>query len=84
MMESFILKCLKGEMKMNSQLSFKQAMKRIDEILDLLEKNEIELEEAISLFEEGLKLVNSCDQQLNGFKLKMDELMSNFEGDKHE
>ena len=69
---------------MSNQLSFKQAMKRIDEILDLLEKNEIELEEAILLFEEGLKLVNSCDTQLNSFKLKMDELMSNYEGDKHE
>lgn len=69
---------------MTNQLSFKQAMKRIDEILDLLERNEIELEEAISLFEEGLKLVNDCDQQLNGFKTKMDELMSSYEGDKNE
>lgn len=69
---------------MSNQLSFKQAMKRIDEILDLLEKNEIELEEAISLFEEGLKLVNDCDQQLVSFKTKMDELMSSYEGDRNE
>lgn len=69
---------------MTNQLSFKQAMKRIDEILDLLEKNEIELEEAILLFEEGLKLVNNCDHQLNQFKGKMDELIQNYEGDKYE
>lgn len=69
---------------MSNQLSFKQAMKRIDEILDLLEKNEIELEEAIHLFEEGLKLVNECDSQLVSFKTKMDELMSSYEGDRNE
>ena len=39
-------------------------MARLEEIVSLLERNEIELEEAISLFEEGLKLVNSCDTQL--------------------
>ena len=43
-----------------SKLSFKQSMKRIDEILDLLEKNEIELEEAVKLFEEGLKLAKEA------------------------
>lgn len=69
---------------MSEKLSFKQAMKRIDEILDLLEKNEIELEEAISLFEEGLKLVNSCDQQLNSFKDKMNHLIQSYEGDHHD
>lgn len=69
---------------MTEKLSFKQAMRRIDEILELLEKNEIELEEAISLFEEGLRLVNDCDQQLNTFKEKMNDLMKDYEGDKNE
>lgn len=59
-------------------------MKRIDEILELLEKNEIELEEAIALFEEGLKLVHECDVQLNGFKDKMDELMKSYEGEEND
>ncbi len=67
-----------------SKLSFKQSMKRIDEILDLLEKNEIELEEAVKLFEEGLKLVNECDNQLNSFKDKINNLMKDYEGDKNE
>ena len=67
-----------------SKLSFKQSMKRIDEILDLLEKNEIELEEAVKLFEEGLKLVNECDLQLNSFKDKINSLMKDYEGDINE
>ena len=66
---------------MGKKYSFKQSMVRIDEILGLLEKNEIELEEAIQLFEEGLKLVNECDQQLVNFKDKMNELMKDYEGE---
>ena len=68
---------------MNDKLSFKQSMERIDKILELLEKNEIDLEEAIALFEEGLKLVHDCDQQLAGFKDKMNELIQNYEGEDH-
>ena len=67
-----------------NKLSFKQSMKRIDEILDLLERNEIELEEAVKLFEEGLKLVNDCDQQLNSFKDKINNLMKDYEGERYE
>ena len=67
-----------------NKLSFKQSMKRIDEILDLLERNEIELEEAVKLFEEGLKLVNECDSQLNSFKDKINSLMKDYEGDRNE
>lgn len=66
---------------MDKELSFKQSMNRIDEILGLLEKNEIELEEAMSLFEEGLKLVNQCDNQLLAFKDKMNQLMNDLAGE---
>ena len=68
---------------MSDKLSFKQSMERIDKILELLEKNEIDLEEAIALFEEGLKLVHDCDQQLVSFKDKMNELIQNYEGEDH-
>ena len=84
MMEFLYQKSFKRRNNMTEKLSFKQAMRRIDEILELLEKNEIELEEAISLFEEGLRLVNDCDQQLNTFKEKMNDLMKDYEGDKNE
>ena len=44
--------------------SFKQSMDRLDEIIARLNQNEVELEEAITLFEEGLKLVKQCDARL--------------------
>ena len=52
---------------MEEKLAFRASMTRLEEIVSLLEKNDIELEEAIALFEEGLKLVNSCNTQLQGF-----------------
>lgn len=55
--------------------SFRQAMERLDEIVAALDQNEVELEEAIGLFEEGLKLVHSCDQQLKQFETRMNELL---------
>lgn len=64
--------------------TFKQAMNRIDEIIQLLEKNEIELENAIEIFEEGLKLVNDCDSKLKNFESKMNELMNDYEEKVHD
>ena len=57
------------------QMKFQEAMKRLDEIVALLNSNELELEEAMSLFEEGLKLSVQCEKQLKKFETKMDQLM---------
>lgn len=60
---------------MSEKPSFEQSMTRLDQIVSMLEKNEIPLEEAIRLFEEGLNLVQDLDQQLAGFEDKVQELM---------
>lgn len=57
------------------QLKFQEAMLRLDEIVALLNNNELELEEAMSLFEEGLKLSTQCEKQLKKFETKMDQLV---------
>lgn len=64
---------------MEEKLPFKKAMRRLEEIVDALEKNEIELEEAITLFEEGLQLVNSCDGQLKNFENKVQALLNTYQ-----
>lgn len=63
------------------QMKFQEAMKRLDEIVTLLNNNELELEEAMSLFEEGLKLSVQCEKQLKKFETKMDQLMEVNQGD---
>lgn len=57
------------------QLKFQEAMSRLDEIVALLNNNELELEEAMSLFEEGLKLSTQCEKQLKKFETKMNQLV---------
>jgi len=64
---------------MTKKPSFQQSMDRLEEIVSLLEKNEIELEDAIALFEEGLQLVHTCNQQLKGFEDTVHTLMHNYE-----
>lgn len=58
--------------------SFEASMQRLSTIVTALEKNEIPLEEAIALFEEGLSLVKSCDSQLKGFETKVQELIKTY------
>ena len=64
---------------MEQKLPFKQSMSRLEEIIAALEKNEIELEDAIALFEEGLQLVNSCDSQLKNFENLVQELLNTYQ-----
>ena len=64
---------------MEQKLPFKQSMSRLEEIIAALEKNEIELEDAIALFEERLQLVNSCDSQLKNFENRVQELLNTYQ-----
>ena len=60
---------------MSEKPTFEQSMDRLDQSVSLLERNEIALEQAIGLFEEGLNLVQDLDTQLQGYENKVQELM---------
>ena len=64
---------------MAKKQSFNQSMARLEEIVNLLERNEIEIEEAFKLFEEGLKLANSCNDQLTNFENKVQTLLDSYQ-----
>lgn len=54
--------------------SFEDELARLQEISSLLENNDIGLEEAISLYEEGIKLSKNCINKLKEAELKITEL----------
>jgi exodeoxyribonuclease VII small subunit len=54
--------------------SFEDELSRLEEISNLLENNDIGLDEAISLYEEGIKLSKSCISKLKAAELKITEL----------
>ena len=66
---------------MSNEKTFTTSMQRLDEITAALEANDIELEQSIALFEEGLKLVNDCDKQLKTFENKVQELLKTYQED---
>ena len=58
------------------KVSFEQAMDRLDEIVRQLERGEAPLEEALSLFEEGTRLIKKCSTQLEQAEQKVSKLLS--------
>ena len=64
---------------MNKKIPFDDAMKRLEEIVSALEKNEIPLEESIALFDEGLRLAKQCEDQLTGFENKVQKLLDTYQ-----
>jgi len=54
--------------------SFETQMKRLNEIVDNLEKDDLDLDKSISLYEEGLKLSKALKEELNKFEEKINEL----------
>ncbi len=54
--------------------SFEKDLKRLEEISVLLEKDAVDLEEALNLYEEGIELSRSCISSLKKAELRITEL----------
>ena len=55
--------------------NFESALKRLEEISDLLENEDTPLEDSIKLFEEGIELKEFCEDKLKSAKLKIDKIV---------
>lgn len=60
--------------------SFEDASSRLEEIVEILEDGELTLENAISLYEEGVKLFKFTQDQLNSAQKKIEELTIDDDG----
>lgn len=58
-----------------SGLSFEEALKRLESIVDRLERGEAPLEESISLYAEGARLKAHCEQRLEAARLKVEKIV---------
>lgn len=66
------------------KMNFEQAIVRIDEIVKTLEKGDAPLEQSLSLFEEGTKLIKFCGKLLDDAEQKVVRLQKGPEGDPQE
>jgi exodeoxyribonuclease VII small subunit len=64
----------------SDELSFEVALRRLETIVDRLEEGNLELEDALSAFEDGVKLTRRCAGQLEDAERRIDELVR--EGEK--
>ncbi len=49
----------------DQELSFEESMKRLDEIVNGLEKGDVTLRDSMSMFEEGTTLIRRCSEMLD-------------------
>ena len=56
-------------------MAFEEAMERLEEIVGQLEKGETSLEDALSLFEEGVRLSRFCREKLDEAEKKVEMLL---------
>lgn len=56
-------------------ITFEEAMKRLEEIVAALENNEVSLEKSVDLFQEGIKLSKICNDKLNNIEDKVAKIL---------
>lgn len=67
-------------MSKNEKLQFEDAMKQLGQIVDELERNEMPLEQAVELFQQGIELSKYCSNKLDAVERKISVIMQNADG----
>lgn len=57
-------------------MDFEQRLKRLETIVQKMEAGDMQLEESLKLFEEGVKLSRECNSQLSDAEAKVKLLVS--------
>ena len=61
-------------MEEKKELTFEQAMERLEQIVRQLESGSGALEEMLTLYEEGMRLHETCTKQLDAYEGKLQRL----------
>ncbi len=56
------------------QLSFEEAMARLDDIVSQISSGKVGLEESLTMYEKGMELVNRCREILEGAEKRIEML----------
>jgi len=65
---------------MSVEISFEAAMERLEKIVAEMESSKLPLEELLVRYEEGIRLVGVCNQQLAGAENRIETLSRNANG----
>ena len=65
--------------KKKSEETFEDSLRRLEEIAEKLDSDEVGLDESIKLYEEGIELSKKCYGKLKNAELKITELKNQLE-----
>ena len=60
--------------KILNEMSFEEALKELESIVNALDRGEVSLDQAISAYERGAELKDHCEKRLNEAKMKVDKI----------
>jgi len=63
------------------QIKFEKAMQRLEQIVEDLEKGELDIDKSLEIFEEGIKMSRVCSKKLNEAEAKIEKLTQNQKGE---
>lgn len=63
-----------------ADLSFEDALARLESIVSRLESGQAPLEESITLYEEGARLKKHCEDRLKAAQLRVDKIVVGADG----
>ncbi|HUU50547.1 MAG TPA: exodeoxyribonuclease VII small subunit [Nitrospinota bacterium] len=64
-----------------AEIKFENALKRLEEIVGKLEEGNLDLDQSLKLFEEGIKLSKICNKKLKDAEKKIEILTKDQEGE---
>ncbi len=64
-----------------AEIKFEEALKKLEKIVEDLEKGDLSLDEALRKYQEGIELSRQCCQRLENAKKKIDVLVKNKKGE---
>lgn len=64
-----------------AEIKFEEAIRKLEKIVEDLEKGELSLDEALKKYQEGIELSRVCSQRLENAKKRIDVLVKNKKGE---
>ena len=61
------------------KMTFEDAMKELENLVDALDKGDVSLDEAIAAYDRGSQLKDQCQKKLNEAKMKVETIQSSGE-----
>ena len=64
-----------------AEIKFEESLKKLEKIVEDLEKGDLSLDEALKKYQEGIELARLCSSRLENAKKKIDVLVKNKKGE---